>query len=136
MAPRKPQSVARSSTKWRVQTRASATATGAGSGAFLLSILQSHVQAQGELWVKVLIYLTPTVSFAITAGLNWFLQQFDAYLVKLDQERKYHQAIREAQRTLSDAAASAESKVLAQELMDEAHRYRLANARDWLKARS
>jgi hypothetical protein len=123
--PKKPRSPA----SWRTQSRAGATVTGAGGGAFLLSILQSHTQGHDELWIKLLIYLTPSLSFAVTACLNWLLLLVDAYLTKFDQNRKYREAKKVAEETLKDPTASPESKALAQQLIDEAHRYKLSNAR-------
>jgi len=106
--------------------------TGAGGGAFLVAILEHRT----EVWARLLLYLAPSLSLALTAGLTWLLNQFDEYLELIREMRPYYDARRAARQIQRDKSSTVAMREDASKLIEEAVQYRLRFLRDRLTVRS
>jgi hypothetical protein len=86
----------------RNRSTTGAGVTGAGCGALLLHVLKAY---QDRLWAQTLLYLAPSISLIVSAGVLWFRAQLREYTQRKLQTQKYKDLFRhfeEAEKIIED----------------------------------
>jgi hypothetical protein len=112
----------------RARSTTGAGITGAGSGALLLHILKGY---QDQIWAQSLLYLAPSISLMISAGILWLRAQLDEYVRRKLQAQKHKERFRrfdDAEKiflgVLSNPNASADSREKARNALSKLNDYR------------
>ncbi|HEY4562031.1 MAG TPA: hypothetical protein VIJ36_03575, partial [Thermoanaerobaculia bacterium] len=83
-------------------------------------------------WARLLMYLAPSISLAITAGMVWLVDLFDEYLANKRNLIKYHYALSIADEVLNNENSGPAEKEEARRLREAATKNRLSFAHQQL----
>ena len=109
----------------RLRSRTGAGVTGAGSGALFLHLLKGY---QDHAWAQILLYLAPSLSLAVSAGVLWLRAQLDEYVRRKLRNQKQKGQLERFEKAkkifldvIEDQNASMDSKEEARQALSRLH---------------
>jgi len=112
--------------------RAGAGVAGAGAGALLVHILKVDAHSN-EAWAQMLLYLSPSISLAVSAAVLWLRSQLESYGAIKAREREFDRNRKRIKAYLAQVDLSETNRTQGLKALDELDRLQLEFIRGFVR---